>query len=336
MKIGIIAPAKSGSTTVYEGIKKALAVARRHQVYSIFEPQTAKPISNLMRANWSQDLVVKIMVDKVCETKSDFHFYWFDKRIVLTRDVRDMAVSSLLFRPMISQVSDERMNSFLEIIRKKERDPASIPLFEIHRQANALGISYIDWSVYKSFLDDLIRISKSYDSILLKYEDFYDGKVAHIEEALQLPLKTSDLENSWVSHIQRKGGHGDWKNWFTKEDVDFIKQHFSEYSSYFGYDLEEKPPMEQSIDPKYASEYISRKYRKRLDDVNILTMSHANLESLSRGQVATYISYARDGGLDAIRALPQLRRLGALDEFDISDTEIKNLVEFARIIYPAN
>jgi hypothetical protein len=217
MKLAIVAPAKSGSTAIYNSCRAALS--RDETCHSIFEPQMPWAIMKLRNYDFSETFMTKIMVSRMLASKSDFHMEWFDKRILLVRDVKDLMVSELLFRPMIDPLSfdEQALADFVKMIEAKERDPGSISVLQLHEQADELGISSLNWDIYRAILKRLIELRFKYDFSVVHFEDYAAGDYSGLRQVLGRKVGPTDLSTSWVSHIQRKGKHGEWRNWFTAD-----------------------------------------------------------------------------------------------------------------------
>lgn len=330
MKVCIAAAAKSGSTAVYNSIKAAISA--QAQCNSIFEPQRVYPILRLKNYDFSGNFVTKIMVSRMVSEKSDFHFGWFDKRIVLVRDVKDLLVSELLFRPMISplEVDASALKEFVALIREKEANPQSWSLIDLHRRADELGISSINWEIFRKNLGKLAQLEETYACSVVHYEDFARGDYSGIRQVLGLPVGPASLEGSWVSHIQRKGQSGDWLTWFTPKDVEFVSDFFSEYCEHFFYTVPTDYEANTSpIPAQYGSDYIERKYNARVAQIKYLQES-GGVDGEDKWEVL--ISRARDGGVEQIDRVIELKKEGKIPNGLIKPGEIESLKMFRNII----
>jgi hypothetical protein len=264
--------------------------------------------------------------------RSDFHFSWFDKRIVLVRDVKDLLVSELLFRPMISpnDVDAAALKEFILLIREKEANPQSHSVVDLHRRADELGISRIDWNIFRRNLNKLIQIQNTYDCSVIHYEDFSRGDYSSLRQVLGLPVGPADLEGSWVGHIQRKGQSGDWLTWFTPEDLEFVRDFFAEYCEWFSYSVPGGfEANKTSLSAQYGSDYIERKYRARISQMRELNEGARDVNEIDWEVV---VSRARDGGVEQIDRLIELNKSGNIPEGVISLSELKKLQFFRAVI----
>jgi hypothetical protein len=331
MKLAIVAPAKSGSTAIYNSCRAALS--RDEACYSIFEPQMPWLISKLRNYDFSATFVTKIMASRVLASKSDFHMEWFDKRILLVRDVKDLMVSELLFRPMIDPLSfgEQALAEFVKMIEAKERDPGSISVLQLHKQADELGISSLNWDIYRAILKRLVELRSKYDFSVIHFEDYAAGDYSGLRQVLGRKVGPTDLSTSWVSHIQRKGKHGEWRNWFTAEDIEFTEAFFKEYNEAFGYEPVGAQELNDGrIDPEFGSQYVVRKSQTRREQAKLL--GTPGEDYTSEEDIALLVSRARDGSAKHIRKLVEKHAEGAVPDSVISRAEIMELKQFGEIL----
>lgn len=331
MKICVVAPAKSGSTAVYNSVRSALS--KNSYCYGFFEPQRPYPLLRLKNYDFSENFVTKIMVSRMISEKSNFHMDWFDKRILLVRDVKDLMVSELMFRPMVAplEVSAKAMAEFVELIKEKERDPQCMSVLEIHKRANTLGISGINWEIYRNILSRLAELRSQFECSVVHFEDYASGDYSSLSQVLSMPVRKSDLEGSWVSHIQRKGQSGEWRNWFTPEDTAFAQEFFSDYNAAFDYET----PIHHNyntepLDPQFGTAYIEKKYMMRRRQMEMLNDKGVVVQSSEDFKVLA--SRARDGGVGEIERLTNLKVAGELPSEVISSKELNDLEFFRKVI----
>lgn len=308
-------------------------MSRKSYCYSIFEPQRVYPILRLKNYDFSESFVTKIMVSRMLSERSNFHLNWFDKKIVLVRDVKDLMISELLFRPMVAplQVTAEALTEFLALIKEKEANPQGRSVLELHRRADELGISGMNWEVYRSNLHHLIKVRDAYECAVVHFEDFARGDYSAFRQILSIPIGPANLEGGWVSHIQRKGQSGEWKKWFTPEDMDFSRDFFQEYGATFSYNLADSVEYNTSaLDAQYGSEYIEKKYGSRVQQIELLNNMADNINKVE--DLSVVASRARDGGLQQIKLLAQLEETGSLPSGVISLDELSKLKFFREVI----
>jgi len=189
----------------------------------------------------------------------------YDRKIWIARDPRDAAVSRLLYRWNNGHRGKKKQyEAHLELVRKKEKDPASIPFSELCR--------YIGHGAWPCSLEDVVaeqrlRYDRMHDFVkelgeswfLFKYEDMISGNFESLNQYLGFAVK-ADAEvpvSTGKAKVARKKASGDWQHWFTKQDIELFKPAYKNYMELIGYDINEWGLKEnQVIEPEYASVYM--------------------------------------------------------------------------------
>jgi hypothetical protein len=172
----------------------------------------------------------------------------------------------------------------LDLVMKKERDPRSIPFHLICRYAgyrNAWPISTEEVVEeerirYRNMCDFVKSLGEdwyhfTYENMVSKNFDGLNEYVGfQVEEDAEIPTSTGKAK------VVRKKATGDWRHWFTEEDVELFKHAYLPYMEVIGYDYDDwalsKNPV---IEPEYSSAYMQslprrapldviRHYRERL------------------------------------------------------------------------
>jgi hypothetical protein len=195
---------------------------------------------------------------------------------MIARDPRDTLVSRLLyavwhagFRP-----DPSCMEAYLTLLRVKERDPRSIPLKDLFSSFGAFQRQH----PHRDYLQVLVGLARQQellasrsDFFILRYEEFVDGNLQNLRDYLGgVDLDHRVSVNAEVARVERRKKHGDWRHWFTPEDVAFFRPLLAPAMRALGYDdnweLSEVPV----IDPRYCSEYAARLSAER----TAITMTH--------------------------------------------------------------
>jgi hypothetical protein len=172
----------------------------------------------------------------------------YDRKIWMARDPRDVAVSVL----------------------RKEKDPRSIPFFEIYRYSR-----FNRWplSTEEVFEEEQVRYQRMHDFVKsLGGEWFlftYENMLANSFDALNEYLGFNVLADAEVpkstgkAKVIRKKASGDWQHWFTEADVELFKPAYTHYMELIGYDCQDwtlNP--NPAIEPEYSSVYMQNQARK--------------------------------------------------------------------------
>jgi len=200
----------------------------------------------------------------------------YDRKVWMARDPRDAAVSRILYWfHKGTFLRKKQYEAYLELILKKEKNPKSLPFYEICRYA-----TFGDWPITKEkvFAEERVRYErmgafvKNLDSewFLFKYEDMVTGKFDEINRYLGFDLK-SEAEvpkGTGKDKVIRKKAFGDWRHWFTEEDVALFKPAYLPYMEAVGYDCDDWiPAPDPVIEPQFSSVYVK----------NLADKGHSNI-----------------------------------------------------------
>ena len=191
----------------------------------------------------------------------------YDRKIWMARDPRDVAVSRMLYRwQKGNKGQKDQYLAHLNLVLRKENDPRSVSFSEIYRYAR-----FNDWplSIEEVFKEEQVRYQRMHDFVKCLDKDWffftYENMVSKNFEALNEYLGFSILADAEVpqstgkAKVIRKKSTGDWRHWFTEEDIKLLKPAYTPYMERIGYDctdwtLNSNP----IIEPEYSSEYMQR------------------------------------------------------------------------------
>ena len=189
----------------------------------------------------------------------------YDRKVWIARDPRDVAVSRMLYRWNRGCVGHrQQFKAHLELVKKKEAEPLSVPFYEICRYTGHHG-----WpSAIRSVVDEeRVRYKQMHDFtgglgsewFLFTYEDMVNKNFAALNDYLGFEVQddTEVPDSTGKAKVVRKKARGDWRHWFTEEDIELFKAAYLPYMELMGYDrddwaLSSKPV----IEPEYSSDYM--------------------------------------------------------------------------------
>jgi hypothetical protein len=189
----------------------------------------------------------------------------FDRKIWMARDPRDVAVSEMLYRwHKGHKGSKKQYRTHLALIRKKEKDPQSIPFHVICRYSGHDGWPMTTDEVIAKVRDryeatrDFVKhlgsewyIFKYEDMIAKNYDALHEYLGFEIKDDARIPTTTKKTK------VARKKATGDWRHWFTEEDVALFKPALVPYMQLIGYDCEDwNLSATPEINPQFASLYM--------------------------------------------------------------------------------
>lgn len=250
----VVGMPKSGTSAIYSAIKQELPGGCR-----VFEVTNARQIDFFAHRAETQDVIAKILLPRVFDMDVDFSMW--DRVVHVVRDPRDIVVSWLLYRPFLhgNYRNSEFVKSFLAALEEKEADPGSWPMVRLHELIHSFGIGHWSPGRYENlFRQEHELPARVGDHFSIRYEDFLDGDVEGVSDFLGLPIRNKTSVGLHSAYNERRKAYGDWKNWFTPEDVDVFRPLFDAYLDSRGYDSSWELPRVQSIDPSTASGHVRR------------------------------------------------------------------------------
>jgi hypothetical protein len=188
----------------------------------------------------------------------------YDRMVWIARDPRDAAVSEMLFRWHRGYWGRKRQyQAHLDLVLKKEKDPKSVPFHVICRYAGRAE----KWPITTEEVVETERVRyanmaefvKSLGSewFLFKYEEMVSGKYAGLNQYLGFEVEKDGQVPEAYGKVVRKRASGDWRHWFTDEDVEVFKPAYLPYMDMIGYDRNDwglsPTPV---IEPEYSSVYM--------------------------------------------------------------------------------
>ena len=190
----------------------------------------------------------------------------FDRLIWIVRDPRDQLVSDTLFYFHKGAVEDDpRFRAYMDILHAKERDPRSVPFTELLKLTgpvdapwprSAEDILKQQRDFWAEPIAQFPRIRKKW--FIYRFEDMVAGRYEPLEKHLRFPIgRDAEITDPKRDKVVRKKAAGDWRNWFTPEDLPLMHEIFDPALKAFGYDVKDwnlNPQPE--ILPEHASGYV--------------------------------------------------------------------------------
>jgi hypothetical protein len=300
MKVAIIGMPKTGTTALYESIKLELPL----DTVTSFEPKNKSELSYVLTEK-RDNALTKIMFTKLNDV--DFRVEEFDKTVVIVRDPRDYLVSSLLYKfddPKICK-SNEKLKYLISLFKVKQERPDQISFTKLY---SAFSDTEINWNLHLKLYKNLLKFIEKQNVFVLKYEDFAYDLLQPLNYYLGLTVKNKRKLEGWTAKIQRKGTSGDWKNWFTKDDL-YLREVFLDVMSklnYSDWDLSPKPVIED----KYCLGYINK-----LIEAN--TTDPTKSQEITPEYIENLYSAAKDNKVIPLTRLALLKLEGKSVEPDI-------------------
>ncbi len=248
MRVLVFGQPKSGTTALMRSVSEAIGDATE-----VLEPD------NLNEVDLRPDpLVVKKLFGPHDRDESAA-YPAFDARLFIVRDPRDRFISSLLYdaHGRRDSVSEADLAPFLELLQAKEANPSSVSVVALHHAYwKVTGIDLLSNTLRSTQRLRTFWRNKGNEWTLVRYEDFVSGNnrdIATLVGAVELaqPQITGEL-----ARVARTRDKGDWRHWFTSQDVPVFEPFAAGFLDDFGYDDSWELSTEPTIDPATASGYV--------------------------------------------------------------------------------
>ncbi len=212
----------------------------------------------------------------------------YDRKIWVARDPRDAAVSKMLYRWHRGYFGHgEQYRAHIDLVRRKEQDPESVPFAEICRYAG-----YGEWPVpreavragektcYREMSEFVRGLGDEW--LVFNYEDMINSNFDSLNSYLGFDVSAESEVPRPYSKVVRRKSFGDWRHWFTSEDIDLLKTAYMPYLELTGYDINDwaldPAPL---IERRFSSDYMQR-LPKRVTADAVLRYKERVLRGLKR------------------------------------------------------
>ena len=192
----------------------------------------------------------------------------YERKIWMARDPRDVIVSRMLYRWHKGYRGNKRQfDAHLELVLKKERNPRDLSFYEICRYSTneknwpiALEAVINEEKARYARMREFVS-SLGEDWFVFKYEDMVDKKTGElnrylgfeVQEETEVPVSTGKAK------VVRKKSAGDWRHWFTEDDIELAKTVYLPYMEALKYDCEDWSLDDNPvIEPQYSSDYMQK------------------------------------------------------------------------------
>lgn len=255
MKILIAGLPKTGTTALLYLIANSIG----KEPLLLFEPKVC-PVGLESK---NGDVLAKVLIRPGLSANSFAHF---ERKITIFRDPRDLIVSGLLYSQYhASYLNDDgRVRIMRECLERKESSPSSVPIREILEVIGKVTGNPDRAVKHRENMGKMLARFDDYvativDGFLYQYEDFVSGKYGSLERYLGIPMSGTAEVPDKLKRVARTKGYGDWRNWFTPEDVQDYRPMLASWLEKYGYDAQDwtlnaKP----SIAPEHCSRYFMR------------------------------------------------------------------------------
>jgi hypothetical protein len=262
MKILVAGLAKTGTTGLLYLIINSLGEKPR----ILFEPKVSP--ENLVQE--TNDIVAKVLIGPDLNYLS---FSGFDKKITIVRDFRDQIISALLYSQFHANYLHDKksVKEVCKVLEAKEKKPSTVSIRDILSVIEKVSGKSVTFSDHLDRTQNFIKLFDEYaesitDGFIYKYEEFVSKNYSGLESFLGFSLSGSPKVPEMFSRVIRTKSSGNWRNWFTHEDVRNYKPILDPWLEKYTYDPEDwSLNPDPLIFPDHCSKYFMRLVEERLE-----------------------------------------------------------------------
>jgi hypothetical protein len=291
----VLGISKSGTTGHYQMLKGEALRLNKNSI-ALYEPKKKRVLDTAMSNIRCYPVLAKVMMQHVKRLR--INHVAFTHKIAVVRDPRDLLVSLTMYRPMISDLTEDEMTPFMGLLAKKVADPSSISLREISELGDTLGLKTLSMEDLLAQYVELHNISQQHGYILSRYEDFVTGNNYSLEKYVGCSLNNEAKVAGWTGHVVRSKKHEQWKDWMTDEDVEYYSSCFDPILDLFGYSKRWSLNEESIVDSKDSIDYLKQGLKRYRQEKSVLKNKKNAIKTDVNLNLA--LDAASDGSVSAI------------------------------------
>jgi hypothetical protein len=270
MKVLVLGLPKSGTTILAYRVFDALPGRWKKLYFERGRLRGAEDTAFHQRVcRGSRNVVSKNLVNPDAHTDWDAIFgsiACYDRSIWIARDPRDVLVSTFFYYWFRRhRVPAERYRKALTLTKEKERAPASLPFFRLVSDTMTGGEAPLaQWQqdTYGRLAQQAGRLAEQCQ--VLRYEDLIDGRLAELNDYLGVVVENRKEVPGRRRRVVRSRGYGDWRQWFTSEDIEFFQPMYAGYLQAMGYEAENWRLANPATLPSSSGSGYMQSLRRRL------------------------------------------------------------------------
>lgn len=248
---------KSGTTALFYKIKPALDTAAD----CYFKEQDIQRIQRISSYTGLPVLAKIVLINKQLAGNHPF----FSHTILLIWDPRDLLISALLYESGYHAIWDEPepvIQGHLQLLWQKEENSEAVSVRTLWEQMATRTLSLQEFS---KRMDYVKKVNEESSAYLFYYEDLIHENFSGLEDYLGFSLQDEATIPEKHHRVIRSKGAGNWRSWFTKEDVTFFKELFNDFMQTFYPDTitDWKLEKEPKILAEQSSAYVLRLINER-------------------------------------------------------------------------
>jgi hypothetical protein len=254
MRCLLVGTAKSGTTALFTLVRQAMDAPA-----AFFE----EPLASLLPALQAHDgdAVAKVIFSHEADGSIARAAAAFDRRVLLTRDPRDVLVSSLLYsvaNDAARLADDAFLDRYAALLRAKQAAPASVAFRDIAALFDFPEEAFIARVLRRQarFAEFVAQAGTAWH--VLRYADLVTGRLASLAGYLGLSLDPNVKVAPEHARVERTRSAGDWRHWFTPDDVAALRPAIDPLLERQGIPADWAPAPAPRISPGHSWRYVDR------------------------------------------------------------------------------
>ncbi len=255
LKILVVGLGKSGTSILTYRIADAMG---EHKLF--FEKKGRTGLANTamhkrMSLNHKRMIAKNLFYTDEINNLSDISRI-YDKKIWIVRDPRDHLISTFFYRwKHVNLTTRKCFVDVLNLVKRKETLPSSVDFTSILKEANYDLDEFVN--KYTSTADTIEKLNNDWH--LLSYESFVDNKVLDLNKYLGFEININASVDQNFKRVERTKSYGNWRTWFTENDVNILKPIFNDSLNRLNYDNTDWDlKLVDKLSSKEGSEYMEK------------------------------------------------------------------------------
>lgn len=253
-RVLILGIGKSGTSILTYRISAALENA---EVF--FEPHTTQCLNHIefhREIGRRKKVITKALYYPQFPNHLSLISAFYNKRILIIRDPRDILLSSYFYSwNRVDNPSEDSFVQALQWVQEKESAPDVIGFYDILATKPEIKAHVMD------SIRDIGHIIQTVgdDWLVLKYEDFVDGRTTPLNQYLGFSIDEAASVPTGLKRVERTKKYGNWRRWFNQADVARFQPELNDALRQLGYDATDwQLETLDSLPVKEGSEYMKK------------------------------------------------------------------------------
>ncbi|MCH8526407.1 MAG: hypothetical protein LAT79_04510 [Kiritimatiellae bacterium] len=260
--IFIAGMAKTGTTILFSRVRDSLVRERDGTgLETFFEPSTLEELEHILRVGRSIPTLTKALIGQ--DSGNAGLIRRFSHPVLIVRDPRDQFVSAMLYDFYTFQQNNDvdGFRAAAGLLEEKINNPGGLSCTDLVRGIRSAALKKpLDLSPVKilSFNFTLLdAFRKEVKPFVVRYEDIVTNQLQPLTDFLGLEALCQTEVDPAVQRVRRTKGSGEWKHWFTEEDLIEFERELGEQMRRYHYP-QSPLPKSQSIPRETSLGYIEQ------------------------------------------------------------------------------